>query len=122
MVYLSIEKRARICALFDEGFPFRYIADKENVSQSTVIRTKQHKDKTGNNKNKPKSECPWLLTGRYKWKVLRLITTGECSNAVAIQKKLKIEEQIEVSECTVKRTLHKNGISVRVKCKKLYIQ
>jgi hypothetical protein len=54
--------------------------------------------------------------------VLRLIITGECTNAVAIQKKLKTEEQIEVSECTIKRTLHRNGMSVRVKCKKPYLR
>ena len=105
MVYLSTEQRSRIYALLEEGFPSRYVADKEGVSQSTVIRIKQRKDATGTFKNKSKVGRPRLLTGRYERKVLRFITTGECTNAVAIQKNLKTEDQIEVSESTVKRTL-----------------
>ena len=54
--------------------------------------------------------------------MLRLIITGECTNAVVIQKRLKIEEQIEVSECTIKRTLRQNGLSSRVKHKKPYFK
>lgn len=122
MVYLSPEKRARLCALLEEGYPSRFIASKENVSQSTVIRTKQRKDISGTFKNKPKPGRPRLLTGRNERKVLRLIATGECTNAVAIQKKLKIEEQIEISESTVKRTLRRNGLSARVKRKKPYLK
>ena len=63
MVYLSIEKRSRICALLEEGYRSRYVAVKEEVSQSTVIRIKQRKDATGTFKNKPKPGRPRLLTG-----------------------------------------------------------
>ncbi|CAG8777893.1 1327_t:CDS:1, partial [Rhizophagus irregularis] len=115
MVYLSIEKRSRICALLEEGYPSRYVADKEKISQSTVIRIKKRKDATRTFKDKPKSGRPRLLTGQNERKVLRYITTGVCTNAVAIKKKLKIEEQIGVSESTVKRTLHRNGLGARVK-------
>ena len=64
MVYLSPEKRARIFTLFEEGYPSRYIASKENVSQSTVIRIKQRKDTNGTFKNQPKSGHPRYLTGQ----------------------------------------------------------
>ena len=84
MVYLSIEQRSRIYALLEEEFPSRYVADKEGVSQSTVIRIKQRKDTTSTFKNKSKVRRPRLLTGRYERKVLRFITTGKCTNAVAI--------------------------------------
>ncbi len=122
MVYLSVEKKSRIYALLEEGYPSRYIAAKENVSQSTVIRIKQRKDTTGTFKNKQKPGRPRLLTGRNERKVLRYITTGECTNAVAIKKNLKVEEQIEVSDSTVKRTLRRNGLSARVKRKKPYLR
>ena len=122
MVYLSPEKRARIFTLFEEGYPSRYIASKENVSQSTVIRIKQRKDTNGTFKNQPKSGRPRYLTGRNERNVLRLISSGKCTNAVAIQKKLKIEDKIEVSESTVKRTLRRNGLSSRIKCKKPYLR
>ena len=122
MVYLSIEQRSRIYALLEEGYPSRYVADKEGVSQSTVIRIKQCKVTTGTFKNKPKVGRPRLLTGRHERKVLRFITTGECTNAVAIQKNLKTEENIEVSDSTVKRTLRRNGLSSRIKRKKPYLR
>ena len=86
MVYLTTEQRSKICTLLEEGYPSRYIAAKEGVSQSTVIRIKQRKDTTGTFKNKPKTGRPRLLTGRHERKVLRYIITGECTNAVAIQK------------------------------------
>ena len=86
MVYLSVEKKSRIYALLEEGYPSRYIAAKENVSQSTVIRIKQQKDTTGTFKNKQKPGRPRLLTGQNEQKVLRYITTGKCTNAVAIKK------------------------------------
>ncbi|CAB4384435.1 unnamed protein product [Rhizophagus irregularis] len=77
MVYLSIEKRSRICALLEEGYPSRYVADKKKISQSTVIRIKKRKNATGTFKDKPKSGRPRLLTGRNKRKVLQCITTGQ---------------------------------------------
>ena len=122
MVYLTTEQRSKICTLLEEGYPSHYIAAKEGVSQSTVIRIKQRKDTTGTFKNKPKTGRPRLLTGRHERKVLRYITTGECTNAVAIQKNLKTEEQIEVSDSTVKRTLRRNGLGSRIKRKKPYLR
>ena len=122
MVYLSIEKRARICALLKDGYPSHHIANKKNVSQSTVIKIKQRKDINGTFKNQPKSGCPRLLTGQYEWNALQLITTGECTNAVAVKKKLITEQQIDVSENTIKRTFHRNGLSSRVKRKKPYLK
>ena len=122
MGYLSVEKRSRICTLFEEGYPSRYIASKENISQSTVIRIKQRKDKNGTFKNQPKPGRPRHLTGRNERNVLWLISSGKCTNAVSIQKKLKVEEQIEVSESTVKRTLRRNGLNSRIKRKKTYLR
>jgi transposase len=122
MVYLSTDKRARICALLEDGYPSRHIANKENVSQSTVIRIKQRKDINGTFKNQPKSGRPRLLTGQYERNALRLITTGECTNAVAVRKKLITEQQIDVSESTIKRTFRRNGLSSRVKRKKPYLK
>ncbi|GBC20801.2 hypothetical protein GLOIN_2v148980 [Rhizophagus irregularis DAOM 181602=DAOM 197198] len=69
-------KKSRICALLEEGYPSRYVADKEKISQSTVIRIKKRKDATRTFKDKPKSGRPRLLTGQNERKVLRYITTG----------------------------------------------
>ncbi|CAG8544713.1 12615_t:CDS:2 [Cetraspora pellucida] len=110
MVYLSFEKRARIFTLLNERYPTRYVADHEKVSQSTVVRIKQCKKETGIFSNKPKPGCLRLLTGHYEQKVLWYIITGECTNAVSVQKKLKTDEGIIVSKNTIKWTLRRNGL------------
>ncbi|RHZ84254.1 hypothetical protein Glove_84g91 [Diversispora epigaea] len=52
---------ARVCTLLEEGYPSHYVARRENISQSTVIKIKQRKDRTGTFKNRPKSGCLRLL-------------------------------------------------------------
>ncbi|CAG8443109.1 2287_t:CDS:2 [Scutellospora calospora] len=47
MVCISVEKRVRIYGLAQEGFPSRYIAKKENVSQSSVVRICNKAEETG---------------------------------------------------------------------------
>ncbi|GES81326.1 transposable element Tcb1 transposase [Rhizophagus clarus] len=44
--------------------------------------------------------------------------TRECSNAVQIQKSLKVNDDIEVSASTVRRALKRNGLAAQVKRKK----
>ncbi|CAI2197761.1 17692_t:CDS:1, partial [Funneliformis geosporum] len=44
---LSIGKRNRIHSLIQEGFPSRFIASREKVAQSTIIRIKQKVEATG---------------------------------------------------------------------------
>lgn len=122
MARLSLGKRTRICTLINEGYSSRYIASKENVNQSSVIRMKKKVEETGSVKDLPKTGRPRIFTGRNERNVVRLITTGECSTAADIQKKLKSDDQIDVSVCTVKRTLHRNGLSSRIKRKKPYLK
>ncbi|CAG8435426.1 4992_t:CDS:2 [Scutellospora calospora] len=47
MVRISVEKQARIYGLAQEGFPSHYIAKKENVSQSSVVRICNKAEETG---------------------------------------------------------------------------
>ena len=63
MVYLSKEKRALVYTLLEEGYPSRYVANKANISQSTVVRMKQYKDKTSTFNNKQKTGHSRLITG-----------------------------------------------------------
>ncbi|GBC05935.1 hypothetical protein RclHR1_06510002 [Rhizophagus clarus] len=122
MTHISLEKRTRICTLINEGYSSHYIASKENVDQSSVIRIKQKVEATGSVKDLPKTGHPRIFTSHDERNVVRLITTGECSTAADIQKKLKSDDQIDVSVCTVKRTLHRNGLSSRIKRKKPYLK
>ncbi|CAG8802837.1 2346_t:CDS:1, partial [Gigaspora margarita] len=102
-------------ALVQEGFLSHYVAKKEGLLQSSVVRISQKAEKTGSVKDLPKSDCPRFFTKRDERTVVCLIASGECSNAVQIQKKLNIDQKIEVSKNTVKRILRRNGLSARVK-------
>lgn len=119
---LSIGKRNRIYSLIQEGFPSRFIASREKVAQSTVIRLKQKVEATGSVKDLPKSGRPRLFTGRDERNIIRMISSGECSTAVDVQKSLKSNGKIAVSENTVRRVLYRNGLSSRVKRKKPYLK
>ncbi|CAG8574103.1 2983_t:CDS:1, partial [Diversispora eburnea] len=59
-----------VYALLEEGYPSRYVVNKENISQLTVIRIKQCKDKTGPFKNQPKSGHPRLITDHIERNVI----------------------------------------------------
>ncbi|CAG8821014.1 9416_t:CDS:2, partial [Cetraspora pellucida] len=83
--------------------------DHEKVSQSTVVRIKQRKKETGTFSDKPKPGCLRLLTGCYERKVLWYIPTGECTNAVSVQKKLKTDEGIILSNFFTKPVKYKNS-------------
>ena len=120
MVRISYEKR--IYALVQEGYPSRYIEKKENVSQSSVVRIARKVRTTGSVKDLPKSGRPRIFTGRDERNIINMLTTGECSNAVEIQKNLKTNKRINVSSSTVKRTLRRNGFSSRIKRKKPYLK
>ncbi|CAG8831457.1 9574_t:CDS:2, partial [Gigaspora margarita] len=96
MPRIFVEKRSRIHALVQEGFPSRYVANKENVSQSLAVRINQKAKKTGSVKDLLKERCPRLLTEGDERTAIRLLTSDECS-------------------CTC---IRRNGLSARVKRKK----
>ncbi|CAG8806891.1 3548_t:CDS:1, partial [Gigaspora margarita] len=87
MPRISIERRLGIHALICEGYPSRYIAKKENVLQSSVVRISRKAEKVGSVKDLPKSGHPRVLTERDERNAIYLLVSGECSNAVEIQKK-----------------------------------
>ena len=86
MVYIPIEKRAQIYTLLQEEYSSRFIANRENISQSTVIRIKQKKDTHDTFKDLPKPGRTRIFTGRDERNIIRLISNGDCSTAASIQK------------------------------------
>ena len=66
-------------------------------------------------KDLPKSGHPRIFTGRDERNIINMLTSGECSNAVEIQKSLKTNKRINISSSTMKCTLHRNGFSSRIK-------
>jgi hypothetical protein len=76
---------------------------------------------TGNLHDKPRPGHPRLLSKRHERRIVCYISSGECSTAVDIQKKLKIDDQIDISAETIRRILKKNGLKSKIKCKKPYL-
>jgi transposase len=122
MPQLSTEKRARIFTFLEEGYSSRFIATKENVHRSTVLRIHQRKEETGSFENKPKSGRPRVLSVHTERQILRLVASNQCSTAIDIQKQLQNFEKIKVSADTIRRTLRRNGLVSRIKKKKPYLR
>jgi hypothetical protein len=76
---------------------------------------------TRNLNDKPRPEWPRLFSNCYKRKFIHYILTSECSIVIDIQKKLRTDEQINVSAETIRRILKKNGFKAKVKCKKPFL-
>ncbi|CAI2198990.1 12327_t:CDS:1, partial [Funneliformis geosporum] len=98
-------QRERIITLLQEGYSSRSVAFRENISHSSVIRIKQRKEKTGSLDVIPKPGCPRILTERHDRNIAKLIKSGECSNAIQIQKSLISNENINISSNTIRRSL-----------------
>jgi transposase len=120
---LTTEQKVTAITLIEEGYSYRQIAIRigENVQPSTIQRLKKKYDETGKIKNRPPPGRPHLLTSRDERTVICRIMTNECSTAVDVQKSLKINEKIDVSTNTVRKTLKRNGLASRTKTKKPFL-
>ncbi|CAH1763202.1 15549_t:CDS:2 [Entrophospora sp. SA101] len=118
MKAITLEQRARIYTLIQEGYSSREIAFCEKISHSTVVRIKQRKEKTGSFDIIPKPGRPRILSEQHDRNICRLIKSGECSNAIQIQKKLISNKNIIVSPNTIRHSFKRQGMVSRVKRKK----
>jgi len=118
-VQLTSEQRTQAILLIKQNFSSREIAAKVGCkSHTTILRLKEKYEETGKTENKPGSGRPRKLNERDDRTLIRRLMTNECSNAVQLQKSLKISDNIEVCTNTVRRALKRNGLVARVKRKK----
>ncbi|CAB4429059.1 unnamed protein product [Rhizophagus irregularis] len=117
---LTIEQRVRAIQLLELGLSLREVAARigENVHYSSISRLKKKYKETNSVYDKKKTGRPRKLTDRDERIMVRRIMTDECSTGVSVQKSLKINDKIEVSERTVQRALNRNGLFACAKCKK----
>jgi len=119
MRQLNVEERTTAITLLAEGYSSREIGRRlGGVHHTTILRLKKKVEETGSTENKPGSGRPRKLNERDERECVRKIARGECSTAIAIKKKLRIDDNIDISVRTVRRTLHKHGLVARVKKKK----
>jgi transposase len=117
---LTTEERVKAITLLNEGYSSRVVAEKlgRNVHHTSILRLKKKYQETGSVDNKPVSGRPRKLNDRQERSTVRKILTRECTTAVEVQKSLKVNEDIEVSANTIRRTLKERGLVSRVKKKK----
>jgi transposase len=118
MPRISLTKRSRIYTLRQEGYTVREIAASEQVSLDSVSRIFKKKEETGNFEDKPKPGRPRTLSDRYERNAVRLITSGKCSTAVEVQRRLQTDIGVNLSVESVRRILRRHGLFARIKRKK----
>ncbi|GBC03550.1 hypothetical protein RclHR1_00520002 [Rhizophagus clarus] len=115
--------RAQAIMMLEKGYSTREIAAKVGCkSHTTIVRLKKKYEETGKVQNKLCPGRPRKLNERDERNIVRSIMTRECSNAVQIQKSLKVNDDIEVSTSTVRRALKRNGLAAWVKLRYRFLQ
>jgi transposase len=119
MTRISVEKRARILLLLEQGHSVREIGSLEGVSHSSVVRIGQ-KSKTNNSSNHALVPMgrPRIFSDREERNILRLLSSGQCSTAVDIKNTLLANDDVDVSAETLRNVLRRNGLESRIKRKK----
>ena len=115
---ILLYQRERIFTLLQEGHSSRIVAVREKVSHVSVLRIKKLKETTGSFNVTPRPGRPKILTERHDRNIARLIKSGTCSNAIQVQKKLIVDENIIISSNTVRRSLKRQDFVARVKKRK----
>jgi transposase len=84
-------------------------------SHTMISRLKKKYKKTGKVENKPDSGHLHKLNERDECNLVKRVITRECSNAIQLQKSLKINNNIEISSNTICRALRRNSLVVQIK-------
>ena len=107
MRVISQQTRKDALAQLLQGKSVRQVAENLGMSKLSVqrIRSEQHTDFP-----KPSTGRSRKLSAQAKRFCVNRITTGKLKSAVSVKKALKNDLGIEVSVCTVKRTLYDAGL------------
>src|SRR2546421_280845 len=97
---ISASNRSHIVSLLQSGHSTRAIATRIDVSQSTVARIAKCERE---DRLKPRGGRPRLLTARDERRIVKMVDTGETSNAMEVQKRVETTASTHVSAQTVRR-------------------
>ncbi|RHZ82261.1 hypothetical protein Glove_110g118 [Diversispora epigaea] len=105
---LTAERREHAITLIQARFSSREIAQMlGNIHHTSILQLKKKYKETGQVKNKEGQGRKQILYERNERTLIYRIMTNEASTAVALQKSLKINENINVSVNTVRKALKK---------------
>jgi transposase len=113
--------RGRAIGAHDAGMSIRAIADKYNVSKTTVHRIIQEFEEYGITKTQPRSGRPQEFDDRDKRHLVQLVEKDHSAPLHQIVAQMQDITQKNVSASTVRRTLHAEGYAGRVSLRKPFI-
>lgn len=117
-VELSVETRAIIVTLHEEGYSTREIASKTKASQAAVVKTLKRKKETGENKSRQRSGRP-RVTSKSEDKFICVQSKRQRTRtAPEIREELNSTRQKPVSVTTVQRRLREKGLKGCVAARK----
>lgn len=114
----SLEKRASIIALHNEGFTIRYIANKLKLPRSTVGDAITRFRKTGSNQDRKRSGRPRVTSKPEDQSLIIMSKMNRKLTAPEIQMRFNESHDRQISLSTVKERLQKAGLNGRVSIKK----
>jgi len=115
---LSIEKRAAVTALHDDGRSIRYIAETLKIPRSTVSDAITRFKRTGCNKDKARTGRPRVTSKSEDKSLVLMSKMNRKLTAPEIQSRFNQNHEYQISVTTVKNRLHKAGLWGRVSIKK----
>src|SRR5438874_1830945 len=98
----AAQKAQALMLLADECFSREIRNRLGGVHHATILRLQKKAEETGSAKCRVGSGRPRKLNVREECECVRKIKTGECSTAVAVQKKLRTDDEIIISSNTVR--------------------
>lgn len=115
---LSVETRAVIVALHEEGYSTRKIASKTNVSQNAVMRALRRKRETGCNQTRHRSGRPKATSKQEDKFICVESKRNRTRTAPEIREQLNSTRETQVSVSTVQRRLRDYGLKGCIAAKK----
>lgn len=114
----SIEQRASIVALHNEGFNIRYIAKKIKIPRSTVGDAITRFEKTGSNQDRKRSGRPRVTSKAEDKSLIIMSKMNRKLTAPEIQMRFNESHGKQISVSVVKERLQKAGLNGRISTKK----
>lgn len=115
---LSVETRAVIVALHEEGYSTRKIASKTKVSQSAVVGALHRKNETGCNQSRHRSGRPKVTSKQEDQFICVQSKRNRTRTAPEIREQVNSTRETPVSVSTVQRRLRNYGLKGCVAAKK----
>lgn len=114
----SLEKRASIIALHNEGFTVRYIANRLNLPRSTVGDAITRFEKTGSNQDRKRSGRPRVTSKAEDRSLIIMSKMNRKLTAPEIQMRFNESHDKQISVSVVKERLQIAGLNGRISTKK----